>query len=423
LPIVVISLLTALFGVMYLGYVVDPEKHLEDFPVVLVDQDVGDVVGEGEDREHVNYGNQIADALRAGIPEEKVDLRTVGSNEADRQLREGKAYGAIIIPSDFSKRLGTLGVGSVVPGDIERPVITVQTNPRAGPYSAQIVHRISDRAMALVNQQVGAQLTDQVNQQLAPEPGAPPSTEISGAARLALAEPVNVINTDFHPLPGGTGQGLSAFFYALLLLLAGTIGAMTIHSMVDGVLGFAPTEYGPKFVHFTALPISRFRGLLVKWGLMVLAAVLVALVYLSVAELLNMPIERPGVLFFYSVLAVAAVGVTGLSVLAIFGSLGLLVNLIVFVVLGLPSSGGTVPIEATPGYLRWLAEFEPMHQVYLAVRSILYYGADFEAGLGRGVAMTLLGLGIGLVLGAVVTWFYDHKGLHRRDPEREVQPA
>lgn len=414
LPVGVLTLLTALFGVMYLDYVADPEKNLRDFPIALVNQDVGDVTGPSDAREQVNYGTQLADALADGLPEGKVDLRLVGINEAERQMRTGQVYGTIIIPSDFSKRLGILGVGSVIPGDIERPIITVQTNPRAGTYGTQIVLRIADEAMDEVNKQVGRQLTDQVNKQLAQAPGAAPSPEPSGAARLALAEPVEVVVSQYRPLPGGTGQGLSAFFYALLLLLAGMIGAMVIHTMVDAVLGFVPTEYGPWYVHFPPTPISRFRTLLIKWGVMVVSANVVSLVFLGVAKLLNMPVAHPTALFLYSALAIIAVGVTGLSVLAAIGTAGLLVNLILFIVLGLPSSGGTVPIEATPAYFHWLAVFEPMHQVFLGVRSILYFDAGFDAGLGRGTWMALLGLAIGLVFGAVITRFYDRKGLHRQ---------
>ena len=84
-----------------------------------------------------------------------------------------------------------------------------------------------------------------------------------------------------------------------------------------------------------------------------------------------------------------------------------------FIVLGLPSSGGTIPIEAIPKSVAWLADFEPMHQVYLGIRAILYFNADGSAGLNRAIWMTLLGLVIGLVLGGVVTRYYDRKELHR----------
>jgi uncharacterized phage infection (PIP) family protein YhgE len=87
--------------------------------------------------------------------------------------------------------------------------------------------------------------------------------------------------------------------------------------------------------------------------------------------------------------------------------------MVVFVVLGLPSSGGTVPLEATPTVFQWLAWFEPMHQVYLGARSILYFDVNFSAGLDKGLIMTGAGLLIGLVLGVVVTQLYDRKGWTR----------
>ncbi|MEU0502913.1 ABC transporter permease [Nocardia sp. NPDC005998] len=417
-PIAVLTLFMALLATMYLDYVVDPEKNLHDFPIALVNQDVGDTIGAPGREQQVNFGNQITDALRQGIPADKVDLQVLGINEAQLKMQSGAVYGTILIPSDFSKRLGILGVGSVVPGDIQRPALTLQTNPRSGAFVTQIVTTIGTQALTQVNEQVGKQLTEQVRAQLTPPPGGAPAPELTGATRVALADPVQIIIAPFRPLPSGTGQGLTAFFYALLLLLAGLVGSMTIHTMIDAALGFVPTEYGPWYVHFPATPISRFNTLLIKWGVMVITANIVAGVFLGVARLLDMPIDHPLTLFLYSALAIIAVGITGLSVLAALGSAGLLVNLILFIILGLPSSGGTVPIEATPKYLGWLAKFEPMHQVFVGVRAILYFDANFSAGLSRGVWMSVIGLTIGLVLGTFITRYYDYKGLHRRDPAR-----
>ncbi|MFD0361648.1 YhgE/Pip domain-containing protein [Nocardia sp. GCM10030253] len=410
LPVAVLTLLTTLLAIMYLDYVVDPEGNLHDFPIALVNQDVGDTIGAPGQEKRVTFGDQVADGLKQAVPAGQIDLRVLGINEAQLQMQSGKIYGAIIIPSDFSKRLVIFGAGSVIPGDIERPIITLQTNPRTGAFATQIVNRIGAQALPQVNAQVGKQLTEQVHAQLTPPPGGP---ELTAATRVALANPLQIVVEPFRPLPSGTGEGLTAFFFALLLLLAGLVGSMTIHTMIDAALGFVPTEFGPWFVHFPPTPISRFRTLLIKWGVMVLTANVVAAIFLIVAKTLGMPIDHPLGLFLYSAFAIIAVGITGLSVLAAIGSAGLLVNLILFIVLGLPSSGGTVPIEATPKYLGWLAEFEPMHQVYLGVRAILYFDGNSAAGMSRGVWMAALGLAVGLVLGAVITRYYDHKGMHR----------
>ncbi|MET7773701.1 DUF3533 domain-containing protein [Nocardia sp. NPDC005366] len=417
-PIALLSVFAALLATMYLGYASNTEKNLHDFPIALVNQDVGETV----DGAPQNFGDQITAALVERVPSDKVDLRLLGISEARAQLKSGRVYGAIIIPSDFTKRLVILGAGAVVPGDMERPVITVHTNPRVGPYATGIMQRIADTALDQVDETVGKTLTERVDATLAAGAADPASDKISGAARLLLADPIDVVQAPYRPMGDGAGQGLIAFFYTLILLLAGFTGAMIIHTMVDSLLGFTPTEYGPWFVQPPATGISRFRTLLIKWAVIGVAAPLLSGVFLGVARLLEVPLPGALLLWLYGTLAIIAVGFTALAVLATFGTAGLLVNLILFVVLGLPSSAATVPLEAVPGYVAVLARFEPMHQIYLAVRAILFFDGSMEAGLSHGVWMTILGVAVGLVLGATATITYDRRGLHRTASGGETPP-
>ncbi|MFC9472336.1 DUF3533 domain-containing protein [Nocardia sp. NPDC056952] len=401
-PITLVTILAALLGTMYLGYTADPEKHLHDFPIALVNQDVGDTVG----GKPANIGAQITSALSDNIPADKIDLRPLGINEAQQQLQNGEVYGAIVIPGDFTKRVAILGAASIVPGQVEQPIISVLTNPRAGTLAAQIMNTVADQAMTQVNRTVGTQLAEQVRT-------AAGATPLSGAAQLQLAEPIDVVVTAYHPLPEGTGQGLAAFFYTLVLLIVGFSGAMMINSLVDASLGYIPAEYGPWHKATTPAPISRWRTLLIKWGIAAISAPLASGVFLGVGTLLNMAIERPLMLFLYGTLAIAAIAVTALSVMAAFGTAGLMINLIVFVVLGIPSSSGTIPLEATPRWIADMATFEPMHQIYLAVRAILFFDGHLEAGMAQGLWMTCAGLAIGLIVGAVATNTYDLRGMLR----------
>ncbi|MFE5477523.1 DUF3533 domain-containing protein [Nocardia sp. NPDC056541] len=401
-PITLVTILAALLGTMYLGYTADPEKHLHDFPIALVNQDVGDTVG----GKPANIGAQITSALSENIPADKIDLRPLGINEAQQQLQNGEVYGAIVIPGDFTKRVAILGAASIVPGQVEQPIISVLTNPRAGTLAAQIMNTVADQAMTQVNSTVGTQLAEQVRT-------AAGATPLSGAAQLQLAEPIDVVVTAYHPLPEGTGQGLAAFFYTLVLLIVGFSGAMMINSLVDASLGYVPAEYGPWHKATTPAPISRWRTLLIKWGIAAISAPLASGVFLGVGTLLTMAIERPLMLFLYGTLAIAAIAVTALSVMAAFGTAGLMINLIVFVVLGIPSSSGTIPLEATPRWIADMATFEPMHQIYLAVRAILFFDGHLEAGMAQGLWMTCAGLAIGLIVGAVATNTYDLRGMLR----------
>ncbi len=410
----VVTLLASLLGVMYLDYVVDPEQNLHDFPIALVNQDVGDdLSGAGGQSKHVNFGDQVAQGLEQAVPADKIDLRVLGINEAQLQMQQAQVYATIIIPSDFSKRLGILGVGSIVPGDIEKPVITLQTNPRTGAFTTAIVQKFGAEALTQVDKQVGQQLTETVKAQLTPPDGGA-APQVSGATQIVLASPLKIAVEQFRPLPGGSGEGLTAFFYSLLLLLVGMVGAMIIHQLIDSALGFLPTEWGPWYVHFPRAPISRLHTLLLKWAAITVLAVVVSGVLLLIGKGLGMPIDKPLTLFIFGAFVIMAVGFTCSSVLAAVGTAGLIINLIIFIILGLPSSGGTVPIEATPKYFGWLARFEPMHQVFLGTRSILYFNGSGVAGLTRGAWMTALGLAVGIVFGLAITIFYDRKGLERK---------
>jgi hypothetical protein len=98
-------------------------------------------------------------------------------------------------------------------------------------------------------------------------------------------------------------------------------------------------------------------------------------------------------------------------------SIGQLLAMLIFVYLGLASSGGTVPLQALPGAFQWVAEIEPLRQILGGTRAILYFDAQADAGLARAVTAAALGLVFWLVAGAVVVRWYDRKRFNRMDPE------
>ncbi|OBG20545.1 YhgE/Pip domain-containing protein [Mycobacterium sp. 852002-51057_SCH5723018] len=394
LPVVVTLALMSALCALYLGGILNPMTNLRHFPIAVVNEDAGP------------YGAQIADGLSSALDKNKFDVRAVSHDEAQRQLDTAQVYGELVIPPTFSSNLREFGASAVTPGRAVRPSITVSTNPRAGTLGASIAGQTLTQAMSVANGKVGQRLTADVAAQTG---GAP----LTGASALAIANPIDVKAAVYNPLPNGTGNGLSAFYYALLLLLAGFTGSVVVSTLVDALLGYVPAEWGPVYRFAEQVKISRFQTLLLKWGIMALLAVLTSAVYLAIADGLGMPIPLGWQLWSYGVFAIIAVGITSSSLLSVLGSMGLLVSMLIFVILGLPSAGATVPLEATPQFFRWLAEFEPMHQVFLGVRSLVYLGGRGDAGLSQALWLTAVGLVIGLSLGGIITHLYDRKGFHR----------
>jgi YhgE/Pip-like protein len=393
-PIVITLALMSALAALYLGGILNPTTNLRHFPIAVVNEDAG------------TTGKQIVDGLVAGLDKNKFDIQVVSHDEAKKLLDRAQVYGQAVIPPGFSSSLREYAESAVTANRAERPAITISTNPRAGTLGAGIAGQTLTQAMAVVNGKVGERVTADVAAQTG---GAP----LAGAAALGLANPIDVKAGVYNPLPNGTGNGLSAFYYALLLLLAGFTGSIVVSTLVDSMLGYVPAEFGPVYRLAEQVSISRFRTLLVKWGVMVILGLLTSAIYMAIAHGLGMPIPHGWKLWLYGVFAISAVGITSSSLLAVLGSMGLLFSMLVFVILGLPSAGATVPLEAVPPFFRWLAEFEPMHQVFLGVRSLLYLGGRGDAGLSQALLMTSIGLVIGLLLGGIVTRLYDRIGFHR----------
>ncbi len=400
-PIVITLLLMSALAALYLGGILRPAASLHKFPVAVVNEDAGPV------------GAEIVDGMKSGLDHDKFDLRALTPDEAVRQLNNAQIYGAAAIPPDFSATLALLPSGAMNPGDADRPIITINTNPRAGTLGSSIASQALNEALQVADRKVGEQLSARVAAKTGDAP-------VPGAVLLILTHPIEITTAAHNPLPDGTGNGLSAFYYSLLLLLAGFTGSIVVSTLVDSMLGYVPAEFGPVYRFAAQVRISRFRTLLIKWALMVVLALVTSAAYMAIAHALGMPITHGVQLWLYGVFAIAAVGVTSSSLIAVLGTMGLLASMLIFVILGLPSAGATVPLQAAPSFFSWLAKFEPMHQVFLGARALLYLDGRADAGLTQALTLTTIGLIIGLLLGGIVTRLYDRRGYHRISPNAET---
>ena len=136
------------------------------------------------------------------------------------------------------------------------------------------------------------------------------------------------------------------------------------------------------------------------------------LLLLVAGGIVRMDAPHLGLLWLLAWLCAASVAEGTIVLCAVLGSsLGQLLALLLFVYAGLAAAGGTVPLQALPGVLRWLAGIEPLRQILAGTQAILYFDAQADAGLARAVTAATLGLVIWLIAGAVVVKWYDRKGL------------
>jgi uncharacterized phage infection (PIP) family protein YhgE len=403
-PVVVTLAVLSALAAFYLGGILRPMTNLRHFPIAILNEDAGPT------------GAQVVKGMLSGFDKDAYDVRVLDHDQAKQQLQTAQIYGVAVIPPNFSSKLQAYAKSALAPGRVDRPIVIISTNPRAGTLGASIAGQTLQRGVAMIDHIVGQRLSQEVAQQTGRAPEA-------GAVALMLANPIEIKSTVHNALPDGTGNGLSASYYSLLLLLAGFTGSIVISMLVDSMLGFVPAEFGPVYRFAEQVKISRSRTLLIKWALTVVLALLTSAVYILIATKLGMPVQNSLALWLFGVFAITAVGITSTSLIAVLGALGLLVSMFVFVILGLPSAGATVPLEAAPTFFSWLAKFEPMHQVFLGARALLYLDGRADAGLSQSLELTAVGLVIGLLLGGVVTRIYDRRGYHRLLPGLAAAPT
>ena len=277
------------------------------------------------------------------------------------------------------------------------------TNPRAGSIGVELATGVSQPALSAVSLRLGRELSAQ-----AVTFGRTP------AAGFSVHNPLTIVSTDYDPLPPNSALGLSAFYVALLSIMCGFLGGILVNTTVDAALGYGITEIGPKWRQRMPVPISRWQTLLSKWVVaLVLVPILTAILLLVSVGLLHMNAPYVWELWLFTSFAAVTIAAGTLALLAAFGALGQMIALLVFIYLALASSGGTIPLQALPTGLRFVAFFEPLRQVLDGVRAILYFGAAGSAGLTCGLVLTAIGLVFWFVVGVAVTIWYDRQGLDR----------
>jgi hypothetical protein len=105
----------------------------------------------------------------------------------------------------------------------------VLANQSAGSVGSSLARAATTQAAETASLQVGAELTVQ---------GRIGQTKLPAAARVLLADPAAVTIQDGHPLDTHSGLGLTAFYYALVLVVCGMLAANVISGQVDHALGY-----------------------------------------------------------------------------------------------------------------------------------------------------------------------------------------
>lgn len=124
-PIAITLALMSTLAALYLGGILNPITNLRHFPIAVVNEDAGPA------------GRQVVAGLVAGLDKNRFDVRVVSADEAKHLLDRAHVYGSAVIPPTFSSKLQEFATSAVTATRVDRPSITISTNPRAGHLGRQ----------------------------------------------------------------------------------------------------------------------------------------------------------------------------------------------------------------------------------------------------------------------------------------------
>jgi hypothetical protein len=177
------------------------------------------------------------------------------------------------------------------------------------------------------------------------------------SAQLAKAG-VPVATEDVRPLPPGDPRGIGSYLLVVGWIIGGYLG-MTLLSRVRGAAA------------------ASVRGTAVTLGIAGLYAVAsAALGVVLVDPLMGMLTGHPWTLFAAGALIVFAATVVTAALTSLVGLPGIVIAIVLFVLLGNPTSGGSVPVQMLSGGYRFLAGVLPTNAGMGLVRDFAYFDGN-----------------------------------------------
>jgi hypothetical protein len=194
---------------------------------------------------------------------------------------------------------------------------------------------------------------------------------VAGAAGLTLVTAIGeavsaqearagvpVAIADVRPLPPGDPRGLGSFLLVLGWIIGGYLG-MTLLSRVRGAAG------------------ASVRGTAVTLGMAALYAVTsAALGVVLVDPLMGVLTGHPWTLLAAGSLIVFAATIVTAALTSLVGLPGIVIAIVMFVLLGNPTSGGSVPVQMLSGGYRFLAGVLPTNAGMGLVRGFAYFDGN-----------------------------------------------
>ena len=378
------SVLAAVTSFGYLGGFLAPDADASGLPIAVVNLDRGAQVGTTS----LRFGDQVVDQVLAPSPTlgDTVSWAVAPTRaEALTRVREDRAYAALVIPADFSSRLAAIATAR----STEAATIEVLTNPASGSYSGTYSQAVATAAVDQVSRESARQLTDTLSRL---------GVTVSPAVAATVGRPVEATINVSHPTGVRGGRGLAPFYFAVVVVVATLFATSTLNVAVDVAAGDQKLAVLGHHVRFGTLRAEGGARALLRAKL-ALGGPVAAAVGLTVSAValgpLDMTVDRPWLLAGFAVLGAAATAALTLALYTAFDLAGSVLAALFLVIYGVPASAGVYPVQALPGFFRFLHSWLPLRYVSDGARSLAFGGGPpgtVARSAGILVAYTVVGI-------------------------------
>ena len=394
-PLLAVVLLALFYFLVNFGAARSPVENTRDLPVAIVNEDVGAESG----GEHVELGEEV---LKGATASEEIGDKVEWTQLSSRQgalygIAEGRYYGALVIPRDYSRSVAELLAD---PTGREPARIEILANPSAGPFASRAVEEILTGIVRSTSRTTSERITGVLEAR---------GVRISPQRAAVLGEPVVAKLTNAQPTGENSGRGLMPFYLVFTALILGFIGANAIYGGLAAMVEALAVR--------TGRVASRVEFIFAATVLGLVLALLLGAVEALVAFGFYGVHHEVGVFYTFLFLAlVAAVSLfLALVLLAALGPRGgILTGSLLIISVGLATSGGTMPVENLPAFFRALSGVLPFQYMTEGTRALLFYGGRLDAGLGDALRVLLVYLVGAALLGGSISLVRDRLALRAK---------
>ncbi|MEH7253473.1 ABC transporter permease [Neobacillus niacini] len=353
-PIWCILILMLIMVGVYIPAFGGANKNLTDVPLIIVNEDKG----KAGDRILLNLiKTQNGNSFKWDVVKTK--------EKALNDLKNNQAYGALVIPADYSKQLSKVHDLLISGNGVGKPAkLDILLNEGVGQSASMIASNTLQTVASATSNGISGHFKSELNEK---------GITLSPMNASLLDRPVQFTMKNVLGLPVNLNKGMTPFVMSIIASITGLVGTNMIRGYLEKSNGILRKKGYP-------LPESQ-----------ILQSALLLAILLAFCGSLILQISVFG--FFGSVHASSIWYIflfslfCCLTMLFLFKAVALLLGgwgiLVMFPInfMGIFSSGGAIPLSTLPTVHRFFSLILPTRYMVDGMRALLYYQGRMEAGL------------------------------------------